>query len=150
MEPMNAFLTSHRQEFKAYVDEICSISADHRTSTIPPSYATPITILGRLPGTSREGFPSLPYLIDQAKECAGLVDAWLDSRKEIDNIVSMSEELKTFDDLCEASREKSKQCLTRAEQAERPSGTLEPKWEELVEQMDRKARFKRTERAYLA
>ena len=142
MEPMNAFLTSHRQEFKAYVDEICSISADHRTSTIPPSYATPITILGRLPGTSREGFPSLPYLIDQARECAGLVDAWLDSRKEIDNSVTMSEELKTFDDLCEASREKSKQCLTRAEQAERPSGTLEPKWEELVEQMDRKARFK--------
>ncbi len=142
MEPMNAFLTSHRQEFKVYIDDICSISTDHRTSTIPPSYATPITILGRLPGTSREGFPSLPYLIDQARECAGLVDAWLDSRKEIDNIASMSEELKTFDDLCEASREKSKQCLTRAEQAERPSGTLEPKWEELVEQMDRKARFK--------
>ena len=142
MEPMNAFLTSHRQEFKAYVDDICSISADHRTSTIPPSYAAPITILGRLPGTSREGFPSLPYLIDQARECAGLVDAWLDSRKEIDNTVLMSEELKNFDDLCEASRGKSKQCLTRAEQAERPSGTLEPKWEELVEQMDRKARFK--------
>ena len=142
MEPMNAFLTSHRQEFKAYVDEICSISADHRTSTIPPSYAAPITILGRLPGTSREGFPSLPYLIDQARECAGLVDVWLGSRKEIDNTGLMSEELKNFDDLCEASREKSKQCLTRAEQAERPSGTLEPKWEELVEQMDRKARFK--------
>jgi len=142
MEPMNAFLTSHRQEFKDYVDEICSISTEHRTSTIPPSYATPITILGRLPGTSREGFPSLPYLIDQARECAGLIDVWLDARKEIDPNSSMSDEMKRFDELSEQSRAKSKQCLMRAEQAERPSGTLEPKWEELVEQMERKARFR--------
>lgn len=144
MEPMNAFLTSHRQEFKAFCDDICSISADHRTSTIPPSYATPITILGRLPGTSREGFPSLPYLIDQARECAGLIDVWLGVRKEVDPNMPMSDEMKRFDELCEESREKSKQCLTRAEQAERPSGTLEPKWEELVEQMERKARFRTT------
>lgn len=144
MEPMNAFLTSHRQEFKTFVNEICSISADHRTSTIPPSYTTPITVLSRLPGTSREGFPSLPYLIDQARECAGLIDVWLNARKEIGSKTLMSEEMKRFDELCEESREKSKQCLTRAEQAERPSGTLEPKWEELVEQMERKARFQTT------
>ena len=142
MEPMNAFLASHRQEFKTFVDDICSISADHRTSTIPPSYATPITILSRLPGTSREGFPSLPYLLDQARECAGLVDTWLDSRKETTTRTTMSEELRKFNRLCEESRGKSKECLMRAEQAERPSGTLEPKWEELVEQMERKARFR--------
>lgn len=144
MEPMNAFLASHRQEFKDYVDEICSISTEHRTSTIPPSYATPITILGRLPGTSREGFPSLPYLLDQARECAGLIDVWLDTRKESDPTNSMSEEMKRFDILSEQSRAKAKQCLTRAEQAERPSGTLEPKWEELVNQMERKSRFRIT------
>ena len=139
---MNAFLNTHRQEFKTFVDEICAISAEHRTSTIPPSYATPITILSRLPGTSREGFPSLPYLIDQARECAGLIDVWLDTRKEIDPSVPMSDEMKRFDELCEKSREKSKFCLTRAEQAERPTGTHEPKWEELVEHMERKARFR--------
>ena len=44
----------------------------------------------------------------------------------------MSEELRIFDDLCEQSREKSGECLTLAEQAERPGGNLEPKWEELV------------------
>lgn len=142
MEPMNAFLASHRQEFKAFVDEICAISAEHRTSTIPPSYATPITILSRLPGTSREGFPSLPYLIDQARECAGLIDVWLDARKEVDSNIHMSDEMRRFDNLCGQSREKSRQCLQRAEQAERPSGILEPKWEELVLQMERKARFR--------
>lgn len=142
MEPMNVFLTSHRQQFKAFVDQICDISSDRATSAIPPSYATPITILNRLPSTSREGFPSLPYLIDQARECASLVDVWLDAKQDIDDGADWGEELRHFDKLCRESRGKARQCLTRAEQAERPSGCLEPKWEELVEQMQRKARAK--------
>ena len=141
MEPMNVFLTNHRPEFKAFIDEICDISSNSNSS-IPPSYATPITILNRLPASSKEGFPSLPYLIDQARECAALVDVWLDARLEIDAGLEWSEELQTFDDLCEASREKARECLSRAEQAERPSGNLEPRWEELVESMERKARLK--------
>ena len=139
---MNVFLTTHRQEFKSFVDEICDISSDRATSAIPPSYATPITIRGRLPGTSREGFPSLPYLIDQARECASLVDVWLDAKYDIDETTGWTNELRRFDELCEDSRQKAKQCLSRAEQAERPSGILEPKWEELAEQMDRKARLR--------
>ncbi|KAL9011306.1 MAG: hypothetical protein Q9173_003835 [Seirophora scorigena] len=142
MEPMNGFLNTHRQGFKSFVDTICSISPDHANSAIPPSYATPITILGRLPGTSREGFPSLPYLIDQAKECAALVDLWLDRPHHGDGPLRMSEELQAFNDMCEISREKTQHCLSRAEQAERPSGVLEPRWEELVEQMGRKARIR--------
>ncbi|KAI4164175.1 MAG: hypothetical protein LQ342_002139 [Letrouitia transgressa] len=142
MEPMNSFLNTHRQGFKDFVDTICAISPDHANSAIPPSYATPITILGRLPGTSREGFPSLPYLIDQAKECAALVELWLDGTHSNNNTEPMSDELKLFNDLCISSREKTKHCLSRAEQAERPSGVLEPKWEELVEQMGRKARIR--------
>lgn len=142
MEPMNSFLNTHRQGFKTFVDTVCSISPDHVNSAIPPSYATPITILGRLPGTSREGFPSLPYLIDQAKECAALVDLWLDRPQSADGPIPMSQELRAFNDMCESSREKTQHCLNRAEQAERPSGVLEPKWEELVEQMGRKARIR--------
>ncbi|KAL8896975.1 MAG: hypothetical protein Q9192_002799 [Flavoplaca navasiana] len=142
MEPMNGFLNSHRQEFKTFVDTICAISPGHGTSLIPPSYATPITILGRLPGTSREGFPSLPYLIDQAKECAALVDLWLDRPHDVDDHVQMSDELQSFNDLCEFLKEKAKRCVSRAEQAKRPSGLLEPKWEELVEQMGRDARIR--------
>ncbi|KAL8704028.1 MAG: hypothetical protein Q9201_002800 [Fulgogasparrea decipioides] len=142
MEPLNGFLNTHRQEFKTFIDTICAISPDHANSPIPPSYATPITILGRLPGTSREGFPSLPYLIDQAKECAALVDFWLDRPHTVEGPFPMSDELQAFSDMCEASREKTKRCLSRAEQAERPSGSLEPRWEELVEQMGKKARIR--------
>lgn len=142
MEPMNQFLNSHRQEFKDFVDSVCAISPDRSTSAIPPSYATPITILGRLPGTSREGFPSLPYLIDQARECAGLVNLWLEIRDDVETSNPISEELKRFDALCEQSRQKTKDCLNQAEQADRPSGSMEPKWEELVEQMGRRAKIR--------
>ena len=141
---MNVFLTSHRQQFKAFVDEICDISSDRATSAIPPSYATPITILGRLPGTSREGFPSLPYLIDQARECASLVDVWLDAKHESDDYSEWSNELKRFDKLCERSREKARNCVGRAQLAERRNGTHEPKWEELAEQMQKKSRARET------
>ncbi|KAL8745499.1 MAG: hypothetical protein Q9190_002380 [Brigantiaea leucoxantha] len=142
MEPMNAFLNIHRQEFRDFVDSVCAVSPDQANSAIPASYATPITILGRLPGTSREGFPSLPYLIDQAKECAALVELWLDGPHNSESLTLIGDELILFNDLCKASREKTKHCLNRAEQAERPSGVLEPKWEELVEQMGRKARIR--------
>ena len=141
MEPMNVFLTNHRPEFKAFIDKICDISSQS-SSSIPPSYATPITILNRLPPTSKEGFPSLPYLIDQARECASLIDVWLDARHEIDNGFEWSTELQAFDELCEGSRLKARECLSHAEQAERPNGSLEPKWEELVEHMERRARFR--------
>lgn len=142
MEPMNQFLNSHRQEFKDFVDAVCAISPDRSTSAIPPSYTTPITILARLPGTRREGFPSLPYLIDQARECAGLVNLWLEYRNDIDIDRPMSDDLKRFNALCEQSRQKTKDCVNRAERAERASGSLEPNWEELAEQMGRKARIR--------
>ncbi|MCJ1415129.1 hypothetical protein MMC32_001460 [Xylographa parallela] len=139
MEPMNAFLTTHRQEFKVFVDAVCGISSERDTSGIPPSYAAPITILSRLPATSREGFPSLPYLIDQAREFAVLVGMWIESRDE-KALEAASEEIRTFDYLCEELRLRTRDCLNQAEQAERPSGTLEVKWEELIEQMDRRAK----------
>lgn len=142
MEPMNQFLNSHRQEFKDFVDAVCAISPDRSTSAIPPSYATPITILQRLPGPRREGFPSLPYLIDQARECAGLVNLWLEFRNDIDTENPMSEELKRFNALCEQSHQKTKDCVQRTERAERTSGSTEPNWEELSEQMGRKARIR--------
>ena len=139
---MNQFLISHRHEFKNFVDSVCTINSDRATSAIPPSYATPITILSRLPPTSKEGFPSLPYLIDQTRDFASLVDIWCGSRDEVLLAKSRSEELKKFDTICMKLSERTRECLNQAEQAERPSGMLEVKWQELIEQMDRKSRLK--------
>lgn len=137
MEPMNAFLTSSRQEFKIFIDSICSISPERATSAIPPSYATPITILARLPPTSREGFPSLPYLIDHARNFAALVTLWLNATQEATaSHEGFDGDLAKFHDLCLGLERKTAEALAKAEQAERPSGQLEVKWEELVEQME--------------
>lgn len=140
MEPMNQFINAHRQEFKDFVDTICDISPDRATSAIPPSYSTPITILGR-PSTIREGFPSLPYLIDQARESARLVNLWLEARNNIETGSPMSDELKRLDFLCEQLHQKSRDRLNRTEQPGRANSSLGSNWNELKEQMERKARI---------
>lgn len=141
MEPMNQFINAHRQEFKDFVDTICAISPDRATSAVPPSYNAPITILGRLPSTIREGFPSLPYLIDQARESARLVNLWLEARNNIETGCPMSDELKRFDTLCEQSHQKSRDRLYRTEQPGQAKNSMGSNWNELKEQMERNARI---------
>ena len=79
MEPMNVFLNSYRNEFKHFLDKVCYVPSGQIQVITPPSYSTPINILNRLPPTSREGFPSLPHLIDHAKSFVTLVGLWLDN-----------------------------------------------------------------------
>ncbi|KAI9725435.1 MAG: hypothetical protein M1828_003106 [Chrysothrix sp. TS-e1954] len=125
MEPMNAFLSARRQEFKDFIDGVCSVeshsagvanmSADeeapsnststssiNRDTTIAlsstkvtqntrivpqyhdilaasPSYSAPMMIFDKLPLLSREGFPSLPHLIDRARNFSALVALWLEA-----------------------------------------------------------------------
>lgn len=142
MEPMNKFLISHRTEFKEFVDAICSIPADRQTEALNASYATPIQILKRLPLTSREGFPSLPYLIDNARSFAVLVRMWLAvAPSDLSDIPDLDDNVTKFHELCHQIQQRTKDCLNRAEQAERPSGNLEDKWEELVEQMEKSGTF---------
>ena len=77
MDPMNIFIGSSKSEFRSFIDQICSVPLKAPTMAVSPSYATPIQMLGRLPATSREGFPSLPYLIDSAQRFANLVSLWI-------------------------------------------------------------------------
>jgi hypothetical protein len=137
MEPMNRFLTAHRQQFKEFIDTICSVSPElDVSSAIPPSYATPITILARLPPTSREGFPSLPYLIDHARAFAELVTLWLDCTARTDKHQIIDGDVSGFHELCVGLQQRTKECLAKAEQAERPSSHFSFKWEELLEQLE--------------
>ncbi|KAI9777148.1 MAG: hypothetical protein M1835_005318 [Candelina submexicana] len=141
MEPMNQFLVAHRQQFKDFIDTICSISPDRASTAIPPSYATPITILARLPPTSREGFPSLPYLIDHARNFAALVELWLKASNTARRSQPMEGDLLKFHRLCVDLQQHTEDCLSRAEQAERPTSRLSVKWEELVENLEASAVF---------
>lgn len=139
---MNKFLISNRSDFRQYVDAICNIPADRPAPMVSPSYATPIQILGRLPPTSREGFPSLPFLIDHARSFASLTNLWLEASKEkLAEIEEVDPVVHKFNEIAQGLHERTKECMGRAEQAERPSGSLEIKWEELVDSMERSATF---------
>ncbi|KAK3698861.1 GTPase activating factor [Vermiconidia calcicola] len=171
MEPMNAFLTQSREGFKSFIDEICYVptpltAATHQGSfgsspTYPASavsadthlsYTTPNTIMQRLPPTSREGFPSLPYLIDQARAFAELVQLWLDATMAMSqgtestaNAKSHAEvmaaikasggDLLAFHQICTRLYKRTQECLSRAERAERPNSSLSFRWEELIDQL---------------
>ncbi|KAF2260061.1 hypothetical protein CC78DRAFT_40552 [Lojkania enalia] len=137
MAPMNTFLNSHRQEFKTYLDHVCSISSSTSSlPPIPPSYSTPLAILQRLPPTSREGFPSLPYLIDHARNFSALCDLWLgNTASSAVHIGASDGDLLKFHNICVRLHEQTNECLNKAERAERPSSSLSVKWEELVEHL---------------
>ena len=101
MEPMNRFLNSRRQSLKDFLDEICAIPIERASLALPASYTTPITILGRLSPIAREGFPSLPYLIDGSRNFAALVKFWVDDNPIADsNSHEFEHVLLEFNSLC--------------------------------------------------
>lgn len=173
MEPMNQFLTQHRESFKGFVDDVCyvptpllSSSFAHSDNSSPTSiggvasaethlsYTTPMTIMHRLPPTSREGFPSLPYLIDQARCFAELIQLWLETTSQaseqheitttgkaqmslLQAIHGSDGDLKAFHDVCSTLHARTQECLSRAERAERPNSALSFRWDELIDQLER-------------
>jgi hypothetical protein len=131
MEPMNRFLASHKQGVKDFIDDVCSISAERNNFALPASYSTPITILGRLPATSREGFPSLPYLIDRARNFAMLIKLWLDSTHYLAPH-SLEGDLIEFHELCVALQERTNDCLLKAEQADKSGAEPFFQWDDVA------------------
>jgi hypothetical protein len=135
MEPMNRFLGSHRQEVKDYIDAICSIPSERNTFALPASYSTPITILARLPPTSREGFPSLPYLIDHARNFAALVKLWLEATTHFMPSQVLEGDLEQFNQVCIDLQRRTDECLMKAE-GDRTMDQLSLQWEDIVEHLE--------------
>ncbi|EDO02513.1 hypothetical protein SS1G_04989 [Sclerotinia sclerotiorum 1980 UF-70] len=132
MEPMNKFLYQHRQGVKDFLDAICAIAPDRTNFAVPASYSTPITILARLPPTSREGFPSLPYLIDHARSFADLVKLWLEGTQSASQ--SLEGDLAEFNDLCIALKKRTDECILKAEEyGERVADQVSLQFEDIVE-----------------
>lgn len=113
MEPMNRFLSSRRQALKDFIDDVCAIPAERSNHVLPASYSTPITILGRLSPLAREGFPSLPYLIDHARNFASLVRLWSDHNTSNTSEARFEGELLRFHKNCLALQGRAKLCMDR-------------------------------------
>ena len=114
MDPMNRFLSSRRQALKDFIDEICAIPAERSNCILPASYSTPITILGRLSPLAREGFPSLPYLVDHARSFALLVRLWVDNQPLSGDAENQYDgELLKFHRLCVSLQQRADLCMAR-------------------------------------
>ncbi|KAL2441910.1 hypothetical protein ABEF95_016846 [Exophiala dermatitidis] len=133
MEPMNKFLASSTNEFKAFIDEICAVSSTPVvTASLEPQFAAPNQIRNRLPEVSKEGLPSLPFLLDNAKLLAQLVGLWMDHAPENIREATDDEAVLAFHALCVKLSQKSKECLKAAEQAERPHERSESTWQQML------------------
>ncbi|KAG5924218.1 hypothetical protein E4U42_004721 [Claviceps africana] len=116
MEPMNRFLTAQRPVFRDYIDRVCGIPAERSgLKSAPAAYSTPITMLGRLGPTAKEGFLSLPYLIDQGRSLASLVRLWVDAGSEDIRQGQADSELLLFNDLCLGLQKRADACLALVE-----------------------------------
>ncbi|KUI63135.1 Inhibitory regulator protein BUD2/CLA2 [Cytospora mali] len=114
MEPMNRFLTTRRQGLKDFIDNVCAIPAERSSCILPASYSTPITILGRLSPLAREGFPSLPYLVDHARSFASLVRLWVDHQPQGGVAESRYEgDLLKFHRYCVSLQKRADLCMAR-------------------------------------
>jgi hypothetical protein len=118
MEPMNRFLNTQRQPLKEFLDQVCAIPMERANVILPASYSTPITILGRLSPMSREGFPSLPYLIDHARNFAALVKLWVENQPHSGTTgvpVIYEGDLLQFHSLCMDLHQRALDCHGRVE-----------------------------------
>ncbi|KAH7026405.1 uncharacterized protein B0I36DRAFT_216132, partial [Microdochium trichocladiopsis] len=137
MEPMNQFLYGHRQPFKNFIDQVCSIPSERTALHINASYSTPNTIVGRLPPMARGGIPSLPYLIDDARNYATLVKLWLELSPTSSAVApqDFDGELAEFDEQCKAIQQRTDACLTQIDSI-RESEDANSVMDELVEGLD--------------
>ena len=138
MEPMNKFLANATPEFRDYVDEICSISASQMSmASIEPQYGAPNQIKGRLPPASREGLPSLPFLLDQTKLLADLVELWVTHAPPNISETGVEQAVQSFDTVCRDLHQRSQDCLSLAEQAEKPDAKMESKWHQALREQQK-------------
>lgn len=116
MEPMNRFLSARRQSLKDFIDEICAIPAERSNHVLPASYSTPITILGRLAPLAREGFPTLPFLVDHSRNFASLVRLWADHNQTSAHEARYDGDILRFHKQCIALQERANFCMNRIDE----------------------------------
>ncbi|KAL2204087.1 RasGAP protein [Sarocladium strictum] len=138
MEPMNRFLNAQRQSFRDYIDLVCDIPAERGQRMLPAGYSTPMTIVNRLGPVAREGFPSLPYLIDNTRSYAGLIKLWVDSKPQQNVKTPIDGELLIFSELCVSLQERVDNCLAKLEavRAAEAESSVDPRITDLSEALE--------------
>lgn len=133
MEPMNKFLIGATPDLKNFIEQICSVSsADPAAGLNEPQYTASKQVKNRLPASSREGLPSLPFLIDQAKTYAELVEMWVKNVPSTALADGVDQGVQNFHKICTEIYQRTSECLKKAEHAEQPDPRLEHKWQQML------------------
>ena len=136
LEPMNKFLTSATPEFKTFMDQICSWNPA-QGKFYEPQYQAATQIKQRLPVVSREGLPSLPYLLDGPRSLANLVDMWLDNAPSDLLQADVDESVKAFHSHCLRLKQSVQDCMKNAEVAPEPNRDHERQWKRMLSENPR-------------
>jgi hypothetical protein len=73
--PMGTLSAEYEDQFTAFIDQICAVTGVAGPRQ-PAQYSGPMLVKSRLDPLSQEGIPTLPFLIDQPREYAGLIKLW--------------------------------------------------------------------------
>lgn len=136
MEPMNKFLTTATPAFKKFIDRICSWDATQSVQH-EAQYQAAFQVKTRLPPLSREGLPTLPFLLDAPKSMATLIDLWVDNAPS--NIIDtgIDECVQNFHRTCLRIRKRTQECMAMAEGAQEPNTELEGQWQRMLSEQPR-------------
>ena len=102
-----------------------------------PQHGAPNQIKGRLPPASREGLPSLPFLLDSTKLLADLVELWATRAPSNISETGVDQAVKHFDRICRSLHQRSQECMSLAELAEKPDAKMESKWQKALHEQQR-------------
>jgi hypothetical protein len=136
---MNNFLQYFRQQFKDFIDSICSVPSTSAADTqLPASYSAPRAIFTRLPASSKEGFPKTPYLIDHCRNLSALVNLWMDNYPlyAYQTTPMADVDLYTFHKTCTDLRLKAQASLANADRVEKGINAVQERWITIAERME--------------
>lgn len=131
MEPMNKFLVAAAPEFRKFIEEFCSwkaVQGPHHE----PQYQAASQVKLRLPPLSREGLPTLPYLLDAPGSLATLVDLWTKHAPANIGEKGVDDCVRIFHNQCLELQQRTNECMAEAERAQEPNSKLERQWQKML------------------
>lgn len=156
MAPMEQFVSSHREDFKNFINTICDVDEDYE----PPVLGTHLIAHSatrsqymNLSRAARDGILSLPHLIDRSRDIAALVRIWVDraqkdqerlsfvSARNVDSSASVSSaepDIPSFHAACLRVHKKTQEIFDQVdrEEVDDVSAALFTKWETIAERME--------------
>ena len=104
MGRMNFFIEAKVRDLKAFLIIVSTFPASAIKAHLHASQYCAQKVIRSLPSAVRESIPSVPYLIDEPRECAVIVNLWMKSYRQYTSRkdVKLDTSLQKFHNACQA------------------------------------------------